>query len=236
MAIRRKRGSAALLVALGLAASAAGCDGGSAEGEESGRSRSLPRSLARAESAAEDTIELVLEGRRNEAVRTAATLDNLANGGLEKDLGRIATKEELGEFQARAAKVAGLAPEGEPIAVALAANRAFELIARFYGRYDTDVPGDVLQLDHLEFEAKLRALAQELDPLRAAVEQLSKTWAEVSKRLPSGDEASAARQRFDGHVATMGALVAAGTDFGVMASEAERGLDLVDELEGVFAG
>jgi hypothetical protein len=178
----------------------------------------------------------VLGGKRDEAGRAATTLDKVVHGDLEKDLEGTATKEELGEFQARAAEVARLAPDGEPIAVALAANRAFELIARFYGRYETAVPGAVMQLDHLEFEAKLRALTRELDPLRATVDRLSKTWAEVSTRLPAGDKGSAARQQFDAHVAAMGTLAAAGTDFEGIAREAERGLDLVDELEGVFAG
>ena len=233
MATRRKRCSAAVLVALALAIPAGGC--GEGGGEESGAG-AIPRSLSRAESAAEDTIDLALGGKRDAAVRSATTLDKLAHGDLEKALEGTATKEELGEFQARAAEVARLAPDAEPIAVALAANRAFELIARFYGRYDTEVPGAVMELDHLDFEAKLRALARELDPLRAAVDQLAKTWTEVAKRLPSGDEATAARHQFDAHVATMAALVAAGTDFEGMAKEAERGLDLVDELEGVFVG
>lgn len=215
------------VVALAMAAAACGVGGGDGGG-------SIPRSLARAESAAEDTIDLVLGGKREEAVRSATTLDKLAHGDLEKDLEGTATKEELGEFQSRAAELARLAPDGEPIDVALAANRAFEIIARFYGRYEGDVPGAVMQLDHLDFEAKLRAIARQLDPLRSTVDQLARTWTAVSTQLPSGDKASAARTQFDGHVAAMGALVAAGTDFDGMAKEAERGLDLVDELEGVF--
>jgi len=229
MAIWQMRRSAVLVV-LALAISGAGCGSGEGSGG------SIPRSLSRAESAAEDTIGLVLGGKRDEAVRSATTLDNLAHSDLEKDLGGTATKEELGEFQARAAELARMAPEGEPIEVALAANRAFELIARFYGRFETEVPGSVMQLDHLDFEAKLRALARELEPVRSTVEQLSKTWAEVSQRLPLGEKAAATRQQFEAHVTAMAALVAGGTDFEGMAAEAERGLELVDKLEGVFAG
>ena len=231
MAIRRSRGAA---VALGVALAIVGAACGGGEGE-AGR-RSVPRSLSRAESAAEDTIDLILAGKRDQAVRSAGTLDKLAHGDLEEDLQGTASKEELGEFQARAAEVARIAPAGEPIAVALAANRAFELVARFFGRYQSDVPGSVMFLDYLDFEAKLRALAHEIDPVRATVDQLSKTWSELAKGFPSGEKATAARTRFEAHVAAMATLVAAGTDFEGMAKEAQHGLDLVDELEAVYKG
>jgi hypothetical protein len=232
MGVRGSRGRAAVAIAVALAVFGAACGGGEGEG---GR-QSVPRSLSRAESAAEDTIDLILAGKRDEAVRSAGDLDKLAHRELDEDLEGAATKEELGEFQARAAELARLAPDGEPIAVALAANRAFELIARFFGRYDTAVPGAVMQLDYLDFEAKLRALAREIDPVRATVGQLSATWAELAKSLPSGEKASAARTQFEAHVSAMGALVTAGTDFDGMAKEAQHGLDLVDELEAVFSG
>jgi hypothetical protein len=223
----RARGGAAVAVVTALTIVGAGCGGGAGE---DGR-RSVPRSLSRAESAAEDTIELILAGRRDQAIRSAANFDKLAHGDLEKDLEGTASKEELGEFQARAAEVARIAPDGEPIAVALAANRAFELVARFFGRYETGVPGAVMQLDHLDFEAKLRALARELEPVRTTVDRLSTTWTELSKTLLAGDKASALRTQFDAHVRAMAALAAAGTDFDAMAMEAQHGLDLVDDLE-----
>jgi hypothetical protein len=235
MASREKRATAVVAVVVALAIFVAACGGGEGEGGEKGR-RSVPGSLTKAESAAEDTVDLILAGKRDQAVRSASDLDKLAHGDLEHELGGTASKEELGEFQARAAEVARIAPDGEPIAVALAANRAFELVVRFFGRYQTDVPGSVLFLDYLDFEAKLRALAHELDPVRAAVDQLSKTWSELAKSFPSGEKATAARMQFDAHVATMATLVAAGTDFDGMAKEAQHGLDLVDELEAVYEG
>jgi hypothetical protein len=208
----------------------AACGGG--EGAE-GR-QSVPRSLSKAESAAEDTIDLILAGKRSEAVRSAGNLDKLAHGEVEKDLAGTASKEELGEFQGRAAEVARLAPDAEPVTVALAANRAFELVARFFSRYQNDVPGSVMYLDYLDFEAKLRALAHEIEPVRATVGQLSKTWNDLAASLPSGEKAAAARTQFEAHVAAMTTLVAAGTDFDGMAKEAQHGLDLVDELEAVY--
>lgn len=230
MAVRLRRGRATLAVVVAIAMAGAACGG---DGGGEGR-RSVPRSLSKAESAAEDTIDLILAGKRAEAVRSAGTLDQLAHGDLEKDLAGSASKEELGEFQGRAAEVARLAPEGEPVAVALAANRAFELVARFFGRYETEVPGSVMFLDYLDFEAKLRALARELEPVRATVDQLSKTWSELAATLPSGEKAATARSQFEAHIAAMRQLVAAGTDFDGMAKEAQHGLDLVDELEAVY--
>ncbi len=191
---------------------------------------------ASAESAAEDSIDLILAGKRDKAVKSAATLDDLAQRDLARDLEGIASKEELGELQARASELAKIAPTGEPIEVALAANHAFELVAQLFGKFQSAVPGTVLVLDYLDFEAKLRALAHEIDPVRATVTRLSTTWSELLKTYPSGDKASAARGRFEAHVAAMTTLATAGTDFDGLAKEAQHGLDLVDELEEVYAG
>jgi hypothetical protein len=224
------------VVALGVALAVFGtaCSRGSGEASE-GR-KSIPRSLSRAESAAEDSIDLILAGNRDKAIRSAATLDQLAQRDLAEDLEGVASKEELGELQARAAELARIAPSGEPIAVALTANHAFELIAQLFGRFQSDVPGAVLVLDYLDFEAKLRALAHDIDPLRATVTRLSTTWSELAKSYPAGDKAGAVRGRFDAHVAAMTTLAATGTDFDGMAREAQHGLDLVDEVEEVYAG
>jgi hypothetical protein len=233
MTTRGRRGAAAVALGVALAVLAAGC-GRSGEGNE-GRS-SVPKSLSRAESAAEDSIDLILAGKRDQAVKSASKLDELAQRDLPDDLEGTASKEELGELQARAAELAKIAPTGEPIAVALAANHAFEVVAGLFGKFPSDVPGTVLVLDYLEFEAKLRSLAHEIEPLRAVVTRVSTTWAELAKTFPSGDKAGAVRGRFDAHVAAMTSMAAAGTDFDGMATEAQHGLDLVDEIEEVYAG
>ena len=226
-----RRGLPALAVGLALAVLGAGCGRDAAAG-----GRSAPESLRRAGSATEAGIELILAGKRDRTIRSAQTFDKLAHGELADDLEGKASKEELGELQARAAELLRIAPEGEPLAVALAASRAFELVAGFFGRYETEVPGAVSVLDSLDFEAKLRALGHELDPFRTVVDRLTRTWAGVSSTLPSGDDALSVRGRFDAHVAAMTALAAAGDDFDGMAKEAGHGLDLIDELEQVYEG
>jgi hypothetical protein len=233
MTIRARHGAAVVALALALAAGGAAC--GSDGGDEGG-GRAIPKSLGKAESAAEDSIDLILAGKRDETIRAAVALDKLAQGELAEDLEGIATKEELGELQGRAAELARIAFEGEPIDVALAANRAFEPIARLFGHFESDVPGAVMMLDYYDFEVKLRALAGELDGVRSAVDRLSATWTDLVKTFPSGEEAAETRSRFEAHGAALASLVAAGTDFDGMAREAEHGLDLVDELEAVFAG
>lgn len=235
MKTRGRRGAAAVALGLVLAVFGTACGGSEGEEKEAGQ-RSIPRSLSRAESAAEDSIDLILAGKRDKAVKSAATLDDLAQRDLARDLEGIASKEELGELQARAGELATIAPTGEAIEVALAANHAFELIAQLFGKFRSAVPGTVLVLDYLDFEAKLRALAHEIDPIRAVVTRLSTTWGELLKTYPSGDKASAARGRFEAHVAAMSTLATAGTDFDGLAKEAQHGLDLVDELEEVYAG
>lgn len=233
MTIRARLSAAFVALTLAAAVGGAGC--GSDRGAEAGP-RSIPKTVSRAESAAADTVDLILAGKRNEAVRQASAFDKLAQGDLADDLEGTITKEELGELQGRAAELARIAPEGEPIDVALAANHAFELIARLHGRFESDVPGAVTMLHHHAVDAKLRALARQVDRVGSAVERLSATWAELVRTFPPGDEAAATRTRFDAHIAAMATLVAAGTDFDAMVREADHGLDLVDEVDGLFEG
>lgn len=235
MTTQGRRGATLVALGLALAVFATACARSEGQEDEAGR-RSVPRSLSKAESAAEDTIDLMLAGQRDKAIRSAGDLDKLAQRDLAEDLEGVATKEELGELQARASDLTKIAPTGEPIAVALAANHAFELIAQLFGKFQSAVPATVLVLDYLDFEAKLRALAHEIDQVRVVVTRLSTTWSELLKTYPSGDKAAAARGRFDAHVAAMTSLATAGTDFDGMAKEAQHGLDLVDELEEVYAG
>jgi DNA-binding transcriptional LysR family regulator len=49
-------------------------------------------------------------------------------------------------------------------------NRAFGLVPGFFALYESRVPADVIQLDYLDFEAKLRAKAGDGAALRSAVE------------------------------------------------------------------
>ncbi|HET9770927.1 MAG TPA: hypothetical protein VFS16_08560 [Acidimicrobiia bacterium] len=233
MTIRAGRGAAAVALALAMALGSAACGGGG--GADSG-GRTAPKTLGRASSAAEDSIESILAGRRDQAVRSTALLDQLAQGDLPDDLEGIISKEELGELQGRSAELARIAPDGEPIDVALAANHAFELLARLAGHFDSDVPAGVRLLGYCDREAKLRASARELDGVRSAAERLAATWSGVVKAFPAGEKAAQARSRFEAHAAALAGLVAAGTDFDGMVREADHGLALLAEVEAVFAG
>ena len=235
MRARGRRGAALVALGVALAVLATACSRREGRESEAGQ-RSLPRSLSRAESAAEDTIDLILAGQRDKAIKSSRTLDKLAHGDLAADLEGIATKQELDQLQARAAELAKVAPTGEPITVALTANHAFEVISQLSGKFPSEVPAAVMKLDYLDFEAKLRAMAHEIDRVRISVSGLSTTWSELVKAFPSGEKAAEARSSFETHVAAMATLAAAGTDFDGLAKEAQHGLDLVDELEAVYGG
>lgn len=226
MTIRACRRAAVVAIALALGSA---CGGGGDTG------KAVPRSLVKAESAAEGTIDLILAGQRDRAVRLAAELDTLAHGALADDIDGIATKEQLGELQGRATELARVAGTGQITEAALAANHAFEIIAQLYRHFETDVPAAVRLLDHHDLEARLRATAGQIDGVRKAVDQLAATWAELAGSFPPGEKASATRARYEAHVAALGSLAGAGTDFDGMAREADVGLGLIGELEAVYA-
>jgi hypothetical protein len=237
--------AATLVVALAGFAGACGgddaprSDAGAAapamEEEQGAEPESIPAALRTVESAAEDTIDFALAGRRDEAVRTARALKSAADGPAGDAL-RAAhvPPAEVAEFRARAERVAAQAPTADLLAVALSSNRAFEMVPGFFARFESPVPADVLRLDYLDFEAKLRAQAGDREALRTAVAGLDRTWAGLRAgfvRAGGRDVAPA----FDAHVARMRRLAAA-PDAAAAGREAQHGLDLVDELEEVYAG
>ena len=226
--------------ALGLLAATAllgtvGCGGDAADDARPAKPP-IPPSLRVVESGAEDTTDSVLAGERARAVKSADALNRAAQGAAAKDLADAGVPAaQIDGLKERAAEVARIAADGKPIDVALAANRVFELVPDLFAVYSDRVPALVTRLDYLDFEAKLQALAGDRGRVDDAVGGLELVWTELRKKvLRAGGKAPAGR--FDAHVGTMRRLVKAKADLRAIAREAQGGLDLVDELEAVYAG
>lgn len=193
----------------------------------------VPPALGHVESAAEDTIDYALAGRRGRVVATARSLKAAADGPAGAELRAAGVPAaEIAEFRDRATRVAELAPTAPLLSVALASNRAFAMVPGFFALYETPVPAAVMGLDHLDFEAKLRATARDGAGLRAASAGLGRTWADLRPGVVSAGGAGVARV-FDAHVVRLRRL-AGGGDATAAVREAQHGLDLVDEIEGVY--
>ena len=192
----------------------------------------IPHALRTAESAAEDTIDLALAGRRRRVIAKAHALRAVADGPAGPALRAAGvTEAQIAEFRARAQEVARLAPAADLLRVALASNRAFALVAGFFAHFESRIPAQVSALDHLDFEAKLQATAGDRAALGAAAAGLGRTWAGLRPGVVEAGGARVAR-RFDAHVARLRRLAATGGR--PAAREAQRGLDLVDEIEAVY--
>jgi hypothetical protein len=197
------------------------------------RNGPIPHALRTAESSAEDTIDLALAGRRARVVAKADELRAVANGAAASALSKAGVSAgEIAEFRARAAEVARLAPRADLGGVALASNRAFALMPDFFAHYDSPIPPAVTALDHLDFEAKLQARAGHVAAIAPAVAQLDGTWTALRPDVVGAAGGSHVAARFDAHVARMHRLAARGGH--AAATEAQRGLDLVDEIEAVY--
>ena len=224
-----------LALMMSVALAAAGC--GSGDDAESSKS-TIPQSLRVVESGAEDTTDFVLAGERAKAIRSATALDRAARGQAAVDLaGAGVARKQIDELKARAAALKKIVAHGKAIDVALAANRAFELVPGLFAVYRDPVPSDVTRLDYLDFEAKLEALAGQRGKVRSVVRELGDVWSPLRVRVRAAGGAAPA-DRFDAHVRAMGTLVRSGAAAGAreIAREAQHGLDLVDELEAVYAG
>ncbi len=216
---------------------AAGC-GGDDKKDETPAKRPIPQSLRVVQSGAQDTADLVLAGERAQAVKSANALDDAAQGDAAEELEDAdVPAAQIDELKARAAELKRIVARDKPIRVALAANRAFELVPDFYAVYSDRVPAQVTRLDYLDREVKLRALAGDRGRVADAVSGLEVAWKEQRKKVrraaPAG---SAARDHFDAHVRDLRELVDADASLERVAREAQRGLGFVDEIEAVYTG
>lgn len=211
----------------------AGCNSNPQPQEQAETHAAMPAELERAESATEDTIDLALAGHRDKVMQKAHVLEQLADGPLIGKVRRAGASEgSIKQFRQGADRVVSLAPKGDLLAVALASNSAFGAVADFYALYPNQIPATVTRLDYLDFEAKLWAKAGQDPPLADAVAGLSKTWSGLRPGFIKAGGAKIAPS-FDAHVKRMKELAASG-DHAATVREAQHGLDLVDELEGVY--
>jgi outer membrane murein-binding lipoprotein Lpp len=219
-----------------LAVLAAGCGGSSKRDSVASAATPAgrpPASLATVESAAEDIIDLALAGDRAKVVTKAKTLVAAAGGPAARALRRAGVSPvRIDELRRRSDRVLRLAPRAPLIEVALASNRAFELVPEFFARFRTEVPAPVLRLDYLDFEAKLQARAGHARQLVAVVRRLETTWSPLRPQIVKAGGRRAARA-YDAHVHALGAL-AGRAALARAEREAQHGLDLVDELEAVY--
>ena len=230
------------VLALALLCLLAACGGGSSEGEgEEGEEAeaaevagSVPASLGATEADAEGIVDVALSndraGLREQASHLKADAEQAASGALAD---ANVPADDLRELRRRAANVDELAKAGKTLEVAIAANAVSGLMPALYAHFDVKVPTAVLELDYLEREAQLRSLAHEDAAAAAAVERLGRTWKQLRPQVEGAggdDEAT----RFADHLAAMERLRRA-RDASGMEEEAKKGLELVDELERVFA-
>ena len=199
----------------------------------SARAAGVPSSLQRVESAAEDLVDVALAHQRAEAARSARELPDLARAAAPALRRADVPAAQVRELERLAARVAAAGPRAGFLQVALDANQISGLVPQLYSHFRTAVPPRVYALDYLDREAQLRSLAGQRSGARAAVDKLAPSWQRLRPRVVAAGGAREARL-YDGHVRALQRLAHAGS-LPALAHEAARGLELVDELERVFA-
>ena len=226
--------AAVLAITIALAGVALGCGSSAPEKVAPKRhSGPVPRSLDQTESAAEDLIDLAFARKRARVVAKARELRGVAQGAASADLRRAGVSEgRLGLFRDQAKAVATLAPHAPFLRISLGANQISAFMPEFFARFSNPVPPQVLELDYLDREAELRGLAGDEPGARGAVRRLSATWSALRRRtIDAGGRRVATR--YSRHVAAMGRLASRSKGL-AFHRKAVSGLELVDELEGVF--
>jgi hypothetical protein len=233
-ATRRPLVVVVLVAASALGIVTAGC-GDSEPAKTSTRSTAspVPASLGHAESSAEDIVDFARAGNRAKVVAAARELQRTAEGPVAADLRKADVPADIiSSFQVRARLVDSIADREPFLRVSLAANQVSGVMPDLYARYSDPVPPGVLQLDYLDREAQLRSLAEDQASVRDAVLKLSSTWAKLRPQVIEAGAKEAAAD-FTRHVGAM-RRHAAGSNARALQKEASTGLELVDDLEGVF--
>jgi hypothetical protein len=193
----------------------------------------VPASLTALESSAEDLVDVALAHDRTGVVAKADALMADAGGATTTALTEAGvSKADITMLRADAALVGRLARGGPYTTIALAANAVSGVVAGLYAHFADPIPPAVRRLDYLDREAQLRSLAGQGKAVPAVVAQLGATWSPLRKRTidRGGRTVAAAYAR---HVAAMRRL--AQPPGSAFRREAVNGLNLVDELEGVFS-
>jgi hypothetical protein len=211
--------------AIVLAALASGSSATAARGP-------VPQSLQAVESAAEDLVDAALSHDRGEVVAGAAHLRATVTGAAGRALVAAGvSRAEVAELARRTLRVRATAGRGSFVSVALAANAVSELMPQVYARFHDRVPPLVQQLDYLDRQAQLEALAGRPVKVAAAVHALGPVWTRLRARVVAagGSEEAAA---YTQHVHALSRLDPKRS--AVVAAEAVHGQDLVDRIESVF--
>jgi len=230
---RCEAGGARLAGALVAAALVAGAVAAAGSASSAASTRPVPATLVAVESGAEDIIDMVFAGQRAQAIARATALQATARGPAAADLAAAGTRpSEVALLRTRTARLARRARAGSKTEILLAANALSELMPRLYARFSNRVPPAVLTLDYLDREAEFRSLARQGPRIPAIVARLGRTWGALRPGVVAkgGGSEAAAYQR---HVAAMRAL--SRRPGAALEREAVNGLNLVDEIEGVFA-
>jgi len=193
----------------------------------------VPASLMETESAAEDIIDFVLSHDRGSLVTRASSLRAAANGPAAAALTRAGVPSaKVAQLKRRAERVTQLARSGSFIDIALAANAVSQLMPDLYARFRDPIPAPILTLDYLDREVQFRSVARQPEKVAMAITALERTWMRLRREViaAGGAKAAAAYQR---HVVALRRLgPRAGKE---LQAEAVNGLNLVDEIENVFA-
>ena len=197
------------------------------------KASTVPASVKRAETAAEDVTGFLEKGQPAKSRAEAQLLRQLAHGRAAADMRKGGVPAStVKAFQQRADRVAKLSAGNAPqLRQSLAANHVSQLMPSVYGHFTDPVPPAVLRLDYLDREIQLRSQSGQVDRQRAATADLVRTWKDLRPQLVKAGGTKVATS-YDAHIKALGA----GGQPTALQQQALKGLDIVDQMEGVFLG
>lgn len=221
-----------IVTALALAAAVASCSRHAAPRPPA--PAPLPRALDTIESAAEDAYDQALASRFSEVSDSAAVLAREWSGFRRQAVADGASPTDVDELDSSIARLQKIATTGRSrVEVARAANAVSAPMPDLFALYRTEVPAPVLALDYLGREVALDALESDFTAATRDLDSLEQTFDPLRPELLDAGGAQVA-ESYRAALAEQRRAVASADAKGLRAS-ANRGLELVDSMERVFA-
>jgi hypothetical protein len=202
-------------------------------GTQGPAANAIPAALQQIESQAEDAYDHALASNHEAIASDASSISSGWRSFRAQAAGDGAGAADLSAMDAAVSAFSGSAATStDVVALARAANGVSATMDELFALYEAPVPPEVLSLDYLGREIVLDARAGDSAAARTDIDELEATFASIRARLVAGGGDQVATD-YDASVAAMRADVAV-EDAASLQRDANAGLEIVDEMEGVF--
>ena len=192
----------------------------------------LPNSLITIEAAAEDIIDFAPSGDWDKISTDVTEIEN-AWKSYEPQAKKDGVSQEIQDAMNSAlTKLQAASTSKDASATMQGSNDVSAAVVELFALYNPKVPADIGRLDVLERQVILDATAKDYSAAKTSLAKTKSVWEEVKPAVLEHNGKDVVAQFEASLTAQESALNA--KDDAVLTKEARNGLEIVDELEGLY--